>query len=320
MQNILKNTTGGEAPGAPWILLLILSGYILAALFLFTFLAQFLVLILFGFDLTQMVTLLSNPYGSGAVKMPLMIIQGVTSLGAFIIAPLVFLRFNLKASIGSFFTLPSTPLRPLFMTLVILICFMVADSIVIEWNQNLKMPEFMRWFEIWAQSKEAQLEELTEYLTSFSNIYEYIIGLLVIAVIPAIGEELLFRGLIQNLFSKALKNPHLAIWVSAILFGVFHMQFYGVIPRILLGALFGYLYYWSGHLSLAMFGHFLNNGLTLTMLYFSQLHLTDFDPTSTESSPPLYAIILFFVAGAALLYLFKNYFLHTEDGQMEESV
>lgn len=313
MQNILKNATGGDAQGAPWILLMILGGYVVAALFLFTFVSQLLVSVVFGYDLNEMLTALSNPYSSDSAKLPLMIMQGITSLGAFIIIPLFYIRFNLKAPLEPFFILPEKPLRPLFMTLVILFCFMVANSVIIEWNQNLEMPEALHWFESWAQSKETQLEELTEYLTSFSSFSEYLIALFVIAVIPAVGEELLFRGLIQNLFSSALKNHHLAIWVAAILFGVFHFQFYGVVPRILLGALFGYIYYWSNHLSLAMFGHFLNNGLTLTMLYFSQLNITDFDPTSAETAPPFYAIAIFFVAGAVLLYLFRNYFSNAQN-------
>ena len=180
-------------------------------------------------------------------------------------------------------------------------------------NQNIQMPEFLSSFETWAQEKELQLEELTEYLTSFPSTSQFLIALIIIAVIPAVGEELLFRGLIQNLLAKAFQNYHVGIWLSAFLFGVMHFQFYGVVPRILLGALFGYLYYWSGSLSLAMLGHFINNGLTLILLYLSQLEILDFDPTNTETPPPLYVITIFFFGGAALLYLFRNYFQQTKN-------
>ena len=194
-----------------------------------------------------------------------------------------------------------------------MLCFMIANSIIIEWNQNIQMPEFLSSFETWAQEKELQLEELTEYLTSFPSTSQFLIALIIIAVIPAVGEELLFRGLIQNLLAKAFQNYHVGIWLSAFLFGVMHFQFYGVVPRILLGALFGYLYYWSGSLSLAMLGHFINNGLTLILLYLSQLEILDFDPTNTETPPPLYVITIFFFGGAALLYLFRNYFQQTKN-------
>lgn len=307
MQNILKNTSEGDSSTNPWIFLLILGGYVLAALFLFSFIAQLVIMVIFDYDLQQTLSIVSNPLGSEGAKIPLMIMQAVTSLGAFVIVPIFFIHFNLKLPLGQFFQLPRQTIRPILMTVVILFCFMVANSVVIEWNQGLEMPDSFSWFENWAQGKEAQLEELTKYLTTFSGVHEYLIALVVIALIPAIGEELLFRGLIQNLFGKAF-GAHAAIWLSAIIFGVFHFQFYGVVPRIMLGALFGYLYYWSGYLSLAMVGHFINNGLTLTLLYFSQIKFIDYDPTGTEPSPPFYVVAIFFVAGAVLLYLFKNLF------------
>ena len=307
MQNILKNTDEGGQSTTPWMLILILGGYVLAALFLFSFIAQGLVMLLFNYNVQESLSILSNPYGSESAKLPLMIIQAVTSVGAFIVVPLFFIKVNLKIQYAPFFSFPEQALRPILMTVVILFCFMVANSVVIEWNQQVSMPDFLSGFESWAQGKEAQLEKLTEYLTSFSGIQEYLIALVVIALIPAVGEELLFRGLIQNLFGKAF-NPHVAIWLSAIIFGIFHFQFYGVIPRIFLGALFGYLYYWSGYLSLAMVGHFINNGLTLTLLYLSQIKFINYNPAEGDASPPLYVVGIFFLAGAVLLYLFRNLF------------
>ena len=193
-------------------------------------------------------------------------------------------------------------------------CFMVANSILIEWNKEMVLPEFLGGFEKWAQSKEAQLEKLTEYLTQFGSFSNFLLAFFVIAIVPAIGEELLFRGLVQNLLMKAFGNYHVAIWLAAILFGVFHFQFYGVLPRIMLGALFGYIYVWSGRLSLAMVGHFLNNGLTLTLLYMSQIGWVDFDPSTMEESPPIYLILIFFLGGLFLLYTFKKYFAEKQHG------
>lgn len=308
MQNILKNTTAGDRDPSPWMMLLILGGYVLAALFLFQFIAYGLIMLIFGYSIDDSLAMLMNPFGTDESKLPLMIMQAITSVGAFIVVPFLFIRYSLHLDIKSFIKLPEQGLRPALMAVVILFCFMVANSVVIEWNQNIDMPEIFSDFESWAQGKESQLEKLTKYLTTFDGLQEYLIALVVIALIPAVGEELLFRGLIQNLFGKAFNNPHVAIWISAVIFGVFHLQFYGVVPRIFLGALFGYLYYWSGYLSLAMIGHFINNALTLTLLYFSQIKFINYDPTGTEPSPPLYVVVIFFVAGAILLYLFRNLF------------
>ena len=313
MQNILKNTAGGENSAAPWILLLILTGYIVAAFFAFSILSQVLIVVIYGLDLAELASILTNPKETEYARSAIMMMQAITSVGMFIITPLFFLYKNLHLKFNEFLNSPESPLRPAFMTILIMLCFMIANSIVIEWNQGIKMPESLSWFENWAQEKELQLEELTEYLTSFANIGQFLIALIVIAVIPAVGEELLFRGLIQNLLSKAFSNHHVGIWFAAILFGAMHMQFYGVVPRILLGALFGYLYYWSGSLSVAILGHFINNGLTLILLYLSQLDILDFDPTDAETSPPFYVIAIFLVGGSALLYLFKNYFQQPKD-------
>lgn len=308
MQNILKNASAGDRPATPWILLLILCAYIIAALILFTLVAQILVLPFYDYDFGNVMNALTNPYASTTNKLPLMILQGVTSFGAFILTPFLFIRKNLHMSSSPFFQLPDRFYQPLFMTLIIMFCFMVANSVVIEWNQEIDLPEPFSYFEEWAQSKELQLEKLTNYLTDFTGFHELLVAMVVIAIIPAIGEELLFRGLIQNLFHSALKSPHLAIWLSALLFGAFHLQFYGVIPRMLLGALFGYLYYWSGYLSLAMAGHFINNGFTLVMLYLSKQEVISYDLVASDTSPPYYVVLMFFIIGSVLLFLFRNYF------------
>ncbi|WP_421875040.1 CPBP family intramembrane glutamic endopeptidase [Marinoscillum sp.] len=313
MLNILKNATGGQSSLAPWLLLLILIGYVVASLFAFTILAQLMVGALYGYGVNEISSLLLNPAAFEDGRAPIMLIQGISSIGAFIVAPIFFIYTNLKLKLSDFISGPAEPMRPIFMTILIMFCFIISNSIVIEWNQSIQMPEFLSWFENWAQEKELRLEELTEYLTSFVSIDQFLIAILVIGIIPAVGEELLFRGLIQNLFAKAFKNYHVGIWLSAIIFGAFHLQFYGVVPRILLGALFGYLYYWSGSLSLAILGHFINNGLTLILLYLSQLAILDFDPTDAETSPPTYVILIFFVGGSVLLYLFRNYFSKTKD-------
>lgn len=308
MQNILKHVPAGDRSVAPWILLLILIVYVFCGIIVFTGAGQFLVATIYGYSDTEVMGLMSNPFEYEDGQLPIMIIQGLMSLGGFVLIPILFIYFHLKLRIGEFLHLPENKYQTFFMTLVIMFCFMVANSVIIEWNQNMDLPDALSPFENWAQAKELQLEKLTNYLTLFDGLGDLLIALIVIAVLPAVGEELLFRGLIQNLFNKAFKNPHVAIWLSAFLFAVFHFQLYGVIPRMLLGALFGYLYYWSGYLSIAVLAHFINNGLTLILLYLSQQRIIDYDPTAANAAPPLFMTIIFAVVGTVLLVLFKNYF------------
>jgi uncharacterized protein len=313
MQNILKNAPGGNQSVGPWILLIILTGYVIAFLFLFQIAAYIAAVPFFEFSFEKMIKVLKNPYYDNTAKMPLMLIQATTAIGAFILAPWFFIRKNLKLDFSTFFNLPKPIIYPIGMTTVLLFCFMVSNSILIEWNQNFIFPEALSGLESWMQDTEQRMERLTNYLTNFDSVWQYLVALVVIAVIPAVGEELLFRGLIQNLFNAALKNAHLAIWVSAFIFSAFHMQFYGVLPRMMLGVLFGYLYYWSGSLSLAMIGHFINNAFSLTIFYMSKNGFIDISPDDLEKSPSIYVILLFLGIGLPLLFMFRKYFLATDE-------
>lgn len=305
MQNILQNTPSSVKPTATWVLLLMLAGYVLGGLFMFTFIAQFFLLPFY--DFATITLLLTNPMSVEGSRMPLIITQGIISIGSFILIPIFFIKRHLNDPIQNFFSFNPNLYRPLVLTTLITLCFMVINSVIIEWNQQMVLPEFLSGFESWALAKESQLEELTIYLTDFEYTYEFITAFIVIAIIAGVGEELLFRGLIQNLIKSATGNIHIAIWISAIIFSAFHMQFYGFIPRMLLGALFGYLYYWSGHLSIAMFAHFLNNGFTITMMYLSKQEIVNYNPMTDAISPPTSTILIFLLVCAGLMFSFWSY-------------
>jgi len=114
-------------------------------------------------------------------------------------------------------------------------------------------------------------------LTVFNSPTRFIVGLIVVAIAAGASEELLFRGVLQNILYKTWNNPHVAIWVAAFWFSFIHFQFYGFVPRMLLGAMFGYIYYWTKNLWLSMFAHFVNNGFTLLMVYLYQIKWTKTD-------------------------------------------
>lgn len=311
MQNILKNTLEGNSSSNPMVLLLMLAAYVVIGLFIFQVIGLLISLPLYGFDFDALLSDVQNPYKDDNARLPLMITQAVTSIGAFIAIPLFFSYRHLKLDFKEFAHFPKPSANPILMTSVLVFCFMIANSVLIEWNQNITLPEFLSTFESWAREFEDRAEKLTIYLTTFDSVPYFILALFVIAVVPAVGEELLFRGLIQNLFNKIFKNVHLAIWVSSLLFALFHFQFYGVVPRMMLGVLFGYIYLWSGSLTLSMIGHFINNAFSLTIFYLSQTGTIDINLEDLESSPPYYVILLFLVAGVFFAILFRRYFLKT---------
>ena len=204
---------------------------------------------------------------------------------------------------------------PVILVLLLTFFFMILNSGVIEWNKSINFPEFMNSFETWAFNKEKELEKITIFLVSFENNWEFLFGILSIALIPGICEEYLFRGVLQKNFYLISKNIHIAVWLSAFFFSALHLQFYGFFPRMLLGVLFGYIYYWSGSILYPMIAHIFNNFFSLTIFYFSQKGLLNENfEVSVNSSPkiPMVLIIISAVLFIGFMYLLRRYFLDNE--------
>jgi hypothetical protein len=237
-------------------------------------------------------------------RLILFLMQAGVALFAFILSSIIFLKIFEQKNLNSLNTNPSLNLWVVGLTAVITIVVMPFSSLLIEWNAQLKFPAFMAEFEKWASQKEETLKGLTLYLTNFQSVGEFLLGLLVVAVIPAIGEELLFRGLVQRKLSEFI-NVHLAIWLTGIIFSAIHLQFYGFVPRMLLGVLFGYFYFWSGNLWLAIIGHFVNNAFTLSVIYFSNLNKIKVNIESQEAMP-MSMVMVSVGLTLVLLYIFPK--------------
>lgn len=304
----------------PWLLLLSLLGITVGGLLVIGIALTYITaLIIYGSDISMLNEMLSNPYDHPEQRINFLIFQGVFSLAGFIIAPFIYyytvVRGNFKHDFVKF---PQNIYAIFLITIFIVFSFMVVNTVFIEWNVNLELPEFLSGFEKWAQDQEDQRIELTEFLTVFDSTGYLLVAIFVIAVIPGVGEELLFRGFLQNILLRIFKNEHIAIWAAAFLFSAIHFQFYGLIPRMLLGALFGYLYVWSGNLLVPMLAHFVNNCVSLLALYTYQQGMTDINVESTDALPIMYIIIFSILFVISLLY-FKNYLvqkpLHGELGR-----
>jgi uncharacterized protein len=175
---------------------------------------------------------------------------------------------------------------PVFLVVALLvIIFMFFDALIIEWNQGITLPNSMKGIEKWMKESEDSAGELTKFLTDFKTPTQLIVAMVVVAVLAGISEELIFRGVLQNITLRAFGNPHVAIWFAAFVFSFIHLQFYGFFPRMLLGALFGYLYYWTKNIWVPMFAHFVNNGFTLLMAYLYSTKAVDVNIEDTKSVP-----------------------------------
>lgn len=243
--------------------------------------------------------------------MSIMLLQGVTHLFSFLVPCLVFWFFVERLHWQDFtFKAPPSALFWVLVALVVVV-FMPFNSLIVEWNERLSLPPFLAELEAWMHEKETRLAELTRFMVGFESSTQLFIALIVIAVIPAVGEEVLFRGIIQRKLAKRWANVHLSIWLTATVFSAIHIQFYGFVPRLLLGALFGYLYYWSGRLSVAIFAHFVNNGFTVWMMYLHHRRLIGYDIEDAQ-------IIPWWISLASLaVTLYLLVVLYRQQGQAE---
>ena len=135
-----------------------------------------------------------------------------------------------------------------------------------------------------------------------SSAKDFIIVFLMVAVLPAIGEELLFRGMIQNLLGEITNRKHISVIITAFLFSAIHMQFFGFVPRFLLGMLLGFLFEWSGSLWWPVIAHFANNGSAVVFTYLYKHNMLSFDPDKlgTGSKGALIAGISLFLCGVII--------------------
>ena len=157
----------------------------------------------------------------------------------------------------------------------IMLVALPAINMLAQWNQHMVLPTWLSGLEEWMKNKEAEAEWLTKQFMSATTVSALLVNLFLMAVLPAVSEEITFRGVLQQLLTAPHRlspfasrlSQHLAIWLTAIIFSAVHMQFYGFVPRMLMGALFGYMFVWTGSLWVPMLMHFVNNGMAV-LLYF----------------------------------------------------
>ena len=172
-------------------------------------------------------------------------------------------------------------------------------SLLLEWNMRISLPEWLLLFD-------KNSEEIIKAFLKMSTIWDLLYTLIVIAVVPAIGEELLFRGYMQKKISKWLKNPQIAIVITAFLFSAIHLEAEGIIPRFALGILLGYLYYWSGNLWIPILAHFVNNAQVVIFSYhLFKIDSVLYSTVSEVTVDPLVALFSF-VSVVLLLYIFHQ--------------
>ena len=175
------------------------------------------------------------------------------------------------------------------------------NSIFTEWNANIKFPESLASFEKLMQDLQERATEVMEKFVNVDTIGGLIINLFMIAGLAALGEELLFRSVIQTSLIKICKNAHVGIFIASAIFSLFHMEFYGLLPRLVLGLLMGYMYYYSRSIWIPMAMHFANNGTIVFLYYLNNIGAINIDVESFGETN-IFVLILSIIAMVALFW------------------
>ena len=273
----------------PLLQILLLVGLAVAGLCLASLVALVLASSVFGLSVAQFGELATAPERVPNGWGVSMLLQGLSlaGLGAgAAVLPLVLRAFS-RAAPPYFAPRPLRQAWWLGAAALLILLSVPAQSALVAWNANVHFPDFLHDFEQWARAKEDQAAGLTKFLTEFTTAARLLVGLLVIAVTPAVAEELVFRGVFQPNLQRWFNSRHVGIWLTAAIFSAIHLQFFGFVPRFLLGLLLGYLYEWSGNILVPMAAHFTQNAFQLLLIYLAQgRHLpSSFDPDANQALP-----------------------------------
>lgn len=194
-----------------------------------------------------------------------------------------------------------TTITWLFLGVAMMYAILPLNSVFAEWNANIKFPDSMTDFERLLQDMQERATEIMERFVNVTSIGGLILNLFMIAGLAALGEELLFRSIIQTSLIKICKNAHIGIIIASAIFSIIHMEFYGLLPRFVLGMLLGYMYYYSRSIWIPIAMHFANNGTIVFLYYLNNIGTINIDVESFGKTN-IFVLILSIIAMIALFW------------------
>lgn len=290
---------------SPWGKMLLLLGLIL----LFSILTAFGGLLIGKYwlntDFVKLANILTNPTSESAINFS-RFYQFINQMGVFIF-PVFLYTFLVSTSSFKYLNMSKKPLLVnLVLSITIVFTILPFLNYIGIWNMNIKLPESMSTIENWMMQKEEQASLLLGAFLKTTSISGLLINLVIIGLIPAIGEELLFRGVVLRLFKEAFKNVHLAVFISALLFSLVHLQFYGFFPRLLLGLILGYLFVYTKSLWAPIAFHLVNNSATVLIYYLHQRGIVETNAENFGSTNSVILIIGSLIISTYILILIKE--------------
>ncbi len=268
--------------------------------------------IFFNLDFATLANLMADPKSKEALSF-LYLYQFISALGLFILAPLFFVYLT-ESGIGRFFQTKFSPnVAILVLAAVGMYTILPFINFLSDINAHLALPEYLSGLMQWMKDKQAQADEITTAFLSVKSLGGLGLNLFIIALMPAIGEELVFRGVVQQHLQAWTRNKHVGVLLTAILFSAVHFEFFGFLPRFVLGMMLGYLFLYTRNLWVPIFAHFVNNASSIIIFY---LHYNGYINVKMENfgaMPSVYAISVSLILTVWVFYfIWKNPWVKAE--------
>ncbi len=261
------------------------------------------ILVLVPFYGSDVIGLLSNPdFNDASVITAMKVMQVFNMAGGLLLPALIFMWLSTART--ERFTWFSASLNPIIVLLAVALMALIQP--VIGWagdlNSYLSLPQVFSSLEQWMQRAEEQGALITNAFLSTTTTVGLLVNIFMIALLPAFAEEILFRGVLAKIFYKWTKNIHFAVIISSFIFAAIHLQFYGFLPRYLLGMVLGYLFLWSGSLWPSIAAHFTNNFLSVIIGYFYQKGLVKTTPEDFGMNNSAWITAISFISVSGILF------------------
>ena len=233
----------------------------------------------------------------------LQFLQISSQIGVFLLPVFLWSYFTggMKNDFAGLKVRPAIPIL-LYASLSVLVALPLI-GVLSSWNESLSLPASLQELEAWMKDSEKTAEEMTLAFLDSPSWRMLAVNFFMVALFPALGEELVFRGALQRIFASWFRNHHAAILLSAFLFSAIHLQFYGFLPRFLMGIMFGYFFYWSGSLWIPVVAHFINNFSALMVAFLSAREIISVDMETFGTSQNVLVILLSTILTAIMVWL-----------------
>jgi membrane protease YdiL (CAAX protease family) len=251
-----------------WYKLLFVCFLVLVFFILAGILGLVTVMITSNLTLQEAASIMNNP-GPADIS-DLKLFQAIQTIGLFIGAAWL-AAFFLSPVAGTYLKINNRPsFFSLFLVVLSMIAWIPAINFTAGINARLNLPESMDLVEDKMEALRNNYNQLTDLFLNSGSVTDFVVNIIVMAILPAVGEELLFRGVFQRLLSEWTRSIHWGIVLAALLFSFFHFEFFGFLPRLLLGVFFGYLFAWTTSIWAPILAHFTNNFIIIGYSFYRQ--------------------------------------------------